>query len=112
MKITDKYQGHTKPPWAIVLSGDKDSFKIVDWRGKIIAGWTDRLRPVTAHEANARLLADAPDLLIHIEKLEEALQQIARLAHRPFAYPAWQVADDSRRIAEKALGIEENDDRN
>lgn len=45
------------------------------------------------------------DVEVRVEELEAALKRIAELAQRPLAYPAWQVADDSRRIAEEAIEL-------
>ncbi len=81
---TDPFKGHTKEPWTIEWGrspaddySPTDDFKIVTPRGKMILGWTGRVRRTIAeHKANAELAAAAPRLLRENQAMESILREL------------------------------------
>lgn len=81
----DKYEGHTSGPWAMKeeLTTVGSVFKInepwnlSDKHGVIACAYNDHTtlnkRSGREHEANARLIADAPDLLEENTRIHKAL---------------------------------------
>ena len=78
---TDKYEGHTPPPWDTlvcsttgkkwVIDGSEDSawksIALIDGVGENDVGWK-----------NMTLMADAPLLLEEVKRLREAIDNIAK----------------------------------
>ena len=97
---------HTPGPWKLNTDGDtgmNDSGCILDSIGHVIVtdiyGTFKNGRTTGEAEANARLIAAAPDLLVAVEMAEDYIQHI-----RP-KVPAWYVQTIKAAIA-KARGGE------
>ena len=91
-----RYKGHTPGPWTVTdkpmsaISAGEKSVAVV---GLYDSPMPERRVVGQEHKANARLIADAPDLLREVMVLREALKVLARRV--PVA-----VADEERCISE------------
>lgn len=78
MAQTEQSVGHTKGPWRVVPYGDGDSLVICsdeggEWRICFMATHGGTASVWRAIQANARLIAAAPELLSLVEDIEESL---------------------------------------
>jgi hypothetical protein len=56
---------HTPGPWRRTINGNR-YIEVVGADGEPVVGWSgfdDSIRPIKVHQANARLIAQAPDML-------------------------------------------------
>ena len=92
MSDTDKYEGHSKGPWELCsyFSGWK-----IYWFDKEMSDDWDSIRDfgeeyrhedfchdvgvIASTEANARLMADAPQLLAEVKRLREGIKSYLNL---------------------------------
>ena len=75
---TSKYEGHTKGKWALEKIEEQD----IEWTHQLLIDNKISALVVKAihnlcewdeHEANAQLIADAPDLLAEVKRLREEI---------------------------------------
>ena len=72
---TDKYEGHTPAPWEADLNDEgKRWIDAYDDEGDI-----NLCRITNGNKADARLIADAPDLLAEVKRLREILGDIVAI---------------------------------
>lgn len=85
---------HTPGPWAIIPKGKPFAGDIADNTGAVVAQ-----AYLNEHQANAKLIAAAPDLLAALERIELRLTQ-ARIASG-IGQPRLKDADFLRRECER-----------
>ena len=89
---------HTPAPWQLAKSEESKLIKVLNKYGTRIAGIT----PMENDEANARLIAAAPELL-------EALKTVLQLAEagviqrNETGKPQWNLTDELQTIAHAAI---------
>ena len=95
--MTDK---HTPGPWTV----SPDNSRVVQGEGRRIAlAYSHAIQPGAVGDANARLIAAAPELL---EALEQAVRYLEHpdVTALPFALPVTNVSRVARAAIEAAKG--------